>query len=250
MLVLQHVFGHANGVLLPCGGIFESLIRLRCSQRLIGNGDNLPSRGVQIRSAFIRLEVHPLNNVGKFDGRCHLYSSSTYLQTVDQCYFSSSRASGIIDASYTLTALTGRSAMLQLDKQAQRIANIFGMPEVPGVDTATLERYLTYLKQHLAFPCQLTGIEDFDWEEYYVIGPGSKAEHERLRKTRPSCMDTYDLLSFDDDVDPDSGLLVHVRRVSDKKTFLLPLADLEATKKKTKNYQLLDDYAVWFVNWR
>ncbi len=116
--------------------------------------------------------------------------------------------------------------------------------------TRGLPPYSRRLQQHLEFPCQLTGIEDFDWEEYYVIGPGSKAEHERLRKTRPSCMDTYDLLSFDDDVDPDSGLLVHVRRVSDKKTFLLPLADLEATKKKTKNYQLLDDYAVWFVNWR
>ncbi len=140
--------------------------------------------------------------------------------------------------------------MPKLDKQDQRIATIFETEDVPDVSTATLQRYRAYLQQHLEFPCQLTGIEDFDWEEYYVIGPGSKAEHERLRKTRPSCMDTYDLLSFDDDVDPDSGLLVHVRRVSDKKTFLLPLADLEATKKKTKNYQLLDDYAVWFVNWR
>ena len=86
--------------------------------------------------------------------------------------------------------------------------------------------------------------------EYYVIGPGSKAEHERLRKTRPSYMDTYDLLSFEDDVDPDDGILVHVRRVSDKKKFLLPLANLEVTQKKLPNYQLLDDYAVWFVNWR
>jgi hypothetical protein len=107
--------------------------------------------------------------------------------------------------------------MAKLDKQDQHIADIFGTPDVPEVDTETLERYLAHLKQHLALPCQLTGIEDFDWEEYYVIGPGSKAEHERLRKTRPSSMDTYDLVSFEDDVDPDDGMMVHVRRVSDKK---------------------------------
>ena len=140
--------------------------------------------------------------------------------------------------------------MAKLDKQDQRLANIFGTQDVPEVDTETLERYLDHLKQHLALPCQLTGIEDFDWEEYYVIGPGSKAEHERLRKTRPSYMDTYDLLSFADDVDPDDGIMVHVRRVSDKKTFRLPLANLEATQKKLRNDQLLDDYAVWFVNCR
>ena len=140
--------------------------------------------------------------------------------------------------------------MAKLDKQDQRLANLFGTQDVPEVDTETLERYLDHLKQHLALPCQLTGIEDFDWEEYYVIGPGSKAEHARLRKPRPSYMDTYDLLSFEDDVDPDDGMMVHVRRVSDKKTFLLPLANLEATQKKLRNDQLLDDYAVWFVNWR
>jgi hypothetical protein len=148
------------------------------------------------------------------------------------------------------TSITGRSAMAKLDKQDQRIATIFGTQDVPEVDTETLERYLDQLKQHLALPCQLTGIEDFDWEEYYVIGPGSKAEHERLRKTRPSYMDTYDLLRFEDEVDPDEGIIVHVRRVSDKKNFLLPLANLEATLKKSPQYQLLDDYAVWFVNWR
>ena len=127
--------------------------------------------------------------------------------------------------------------MTKLDKLRQRIASIFEMKDVPSVDIETLERYLDYLKQNLEFPCQLTGIEDFPWEEFYVIGPGSKKEHERLRKTRPSYMDTYDLLSFDDDVDPNSGIVVNVQRVSDKKKFFLPLADLEATDERSKNYQ-------------
>jgi hypothetical protein len=63
-------------------------------------------------------------------------------------------------------------------------------------------------------------------------------------------MDTYEVLSFEEDVDPDEGILVHVRRVSNKKKFLLLLANLEATQQESPQYQLLDDYAVWFVNWR
>jgi hypothetical protein len=136
------------------------------------------------------------------------------------------------------TSVMGSHAMAKLDKQDQRLADIFGTPELPEVDTESLERYLDHLTQQLALPCPLTGIEDFDWEEYYVIGPGSKAEHERLRKTRPSYMDTYDLLSFEDDVDPDDGIMVHVRHVSDTKKFLLPLANLEATQKKSPTYQV------------
>ena len=139
--------------------------------------------------------------------------------------------------------------MSKFDKQRQRLADIFGTEGVPSVKTETLERYLEHLKQHLELPCQLTGIEDFPWEELYVIGPGSKKEHERLRKTRPSYMDTYALLSFDD-VKSRVGIFVAVRRVSDKKKFVLPLADLKATTQQSKNDELLDDFSVWFVNWR
>jgi hypothetical protein len=34
-----------------------------------------------------------------------------------------------------------------------------------------------------------------------------------LRKTRPSYMDTYDLLSFEDDVDPDDGIMSSFRKI-------------------------------------
>jgi hypothetical protein len=40
---------------------------------------------------------------------------------------------------------------------------------------------MDYLKRNIEFPCQLTGIEDFPWEEYYVFGPGSKKEYEKLK---------------------------------------------------------------------
>jgi hypothetical protein len=138
--------------------------------------------------------------------------------------------------------------MTRFDKQRQRLADIFGTEGVPAVKAETLERYLDHLKQNLEFPCQLTGIEDFPWEEVYIIGPGDKEEHEQLRETNPSYLDTYELLSFDD-IKSRFGIMVNVRRMSDKKTFVLPLADLKATDKESQNYELLDDLSAWFVNW-
>ena len=86
--------------------------------------------------------------------------------------------------------------------------------------------------------------------EYYIIGPGSKKEHEKLRKTRPSYLDRYKIIAFEDDSDENYGIFVDLRRISDGKKFTLPLADLKTTDKKHPNYQILDDYSVWFVNWR
>ena len=137
--------------------------------------------------------------------------------------------------------------MTEIDKQDERISAIFG-GEIPNVTEESLSTYLTYLKEHLELPCELIGIEDFDWEEYYVIGPGDQKEYERLKKTKPSYTDKYDLLSLSHEIDGWVGILVNVKRVSDKKKFTLPLAELEATDKRSKNYQLLDDYSVWFVN--
>lgn len=137
--------------------------------------------------------------------------------------------------------------MTEIDKQDERIGFVFG-GEIPDVTEESLETYLTYLKEHIELPCELTGIEDFDWEEYYVIGPGDQKEYERLKKTKPSHTDKYDMLSLATEVDGWVGILVNLKRVSDKKRFTLPLAELKATDEKSKNYQLLDDYSVWFVN--
>ena len=43
----------------------------------------------------------------------------------------------------------------------------------------------------------MTGIEDFQWEEPYVIGGWSQKEYERLKKTQPSYRDHYDLLAVE-----------------------------------------------------
>ena len=63
------------------------------------------------------------------------------------------------------------------------------------------------------------------------------------------CLPVIEMLAnFDDDIDEFYGVMVNVKRLSDRKKFELPLADLEATDKKSDKYQLLDDYSVWFVN--
>lgn len=138
----------------------------------------------------------------------------------------------------------------KMDDQDERIASIFDMDEVSEVTDDTLKTYLQYIKNNLDIACEITGIQDFEWEEYYIIGPGSKKEHEKLRKTRPSYMDHYKIIAFDDEPDEDYGILVNLRRISDGKKFTLPLADLKATDKKNPNYQILDDYSVWFASWR
>src|SRR5205814_10019534 len=94
--------------------------------------------------------------------------------------------------------------------------------------------------------CEVTGSEDFHWEEFYVSGPGSKAEHNRLRKQQPSYMDHYQLTGIElDEVSEwmlfgDDDIAAHVKRVSDNKEFTLGLAELEAVDRLSLNFQLLN----------
>jgi hypothetical protein len=137
--------------------------------------------------------------------------------------------------------------MCELDEQDKRIEKILGQFDREVSEESSL-KYMDYLKRNIEFPCQLTGIEDFPWEEYYVLGPGNEKEYEKLKKRQPSYTDTFSLISFDDDLDENNGILVKIKRLNDKKDFILPLADLKSTDLKSKNYQLLDDFSVWFVN--
>jgi hypothetical protein len=123
----------------------------------------------------------------------------------------------------------------------------------PKVTEETLALSLDYLKQHLEVPCQLTGIESrgcFAWEESYIFGRRRPKEYAQRKKQQPSYTDTYALLRFEEAYDAYEGIDVQVKRISDKKRFVLPLAALKATEEQSKNYQLLHDYVVWFVNWR
>ena len=43
-------------------------------------------------------------------------------------------------------------------------------------------------------------------------------------------------------------IAARLKRISDGKEFILGLSELKAIDKKSENYQLLDDFSVWFVN--
>ena len=143
--------------------------------------------------------------------------------------------------------------MTQLDAQDARIGEIVGDDEESTFEDC-LDKFHDHLTSSLQLPCDVTGIEDFRWEEYYVIGPGDPKEHESLRKNQPSFQDTFELLAIEKDVYSEwmmfhgEDLAGHVRRNSDGKEFYLGLAEIEAVDKKSKNYELLNDYVVWFVN--
>jgi hypothetical protein len=97
----------------------------------------------------------------------------------------------------------GRRPLPTMDKyeeQEKRIVRILGTKKL-DVTRKTLSTYLKYLKNHVEIPCQLTGIEDFEWEECYVFGFGSKKEYEELKKTQPSYKDKFNLIKFVDEID-------------------------------------------------
>lgn len=142
---------------------------------------------------------------------------------------------------------------MKRDAQDKRIAAILGEIEDLTFDE-TIDIFYEYLKTNLSLPCEVTGIEDFRWEEFYVFGPGDQDEYDHLKKTQPSYTDRYEFLGIDREGksewmlfwEDDIGAIV--RRISDGREFLLGLSELEATDKKSKNYQLLDDFSVWLVN--
>src|SRR2546426_8153728 len=135
-----------------------------------------------------------------------------------------------------------RRATLEREQQDRRIADLFGSPKVPKVTEETLAIYLHYLNQHLEVPCQLTDIESlgcFAWEASYIFGRRRPKEYAQRKQQQPSYTDIYAFLSFAEEYDPYDGLAVKVRRLSDNKRFVLPLAHLKATEKPSQNDQLL-----------
>jgi len=134
------------------------------------------------------------------------------------------------------------------------ITQVFGADEIPRVTPKTLKVYFNYLQKHLSLPCILTGIESigyFGWEERFEFGYGSKKDYERLREERGSLNDNYELATLGNArLDRDSGIVVVVNRLPKRKRFEIPLSELKAEDKASDNYELLDDYSVWFVNWQ
>jgi hypothetical protein len=104
-----------------------------------------------------------------------------------------------------------------------------------------------HLKKHLSLPLRVTGIEDFPWEEPYVLGGWDRNEYEEMKKTNPSYTDKFDLIDI---LDPESDdLIAKIRRISDGRTFQMELSWLRCVDKKSPDYVTLNDYSVWHVNY-
>ena len=143
--------------------------------------------------------------------------------------------------------------MTEFDAQNARTKTIVGDGEDQSFEQA-IERFYQHLTESLQLPCDVTGIEDFDWEEYYVLGPGDYAEYNKLRKTQPSYQDIFELLAIEKETGSEwmmflgEDLAARVQRKSDGVAFHLGLAEIETVERGSLNHQLLYDYAVWFVN--
>ena len=154
-----------------------------------------------------------------------------------------------------LGVLNRKGGSLDMDKQFQRIDAIVG-DNAEQDFTEALSMFYAHLRQHLVLPCEVTGTEDFRWEERYVLGPGDPNEYARLKKTQPSYRDHYGLLKIEQDVVSEwmlfagDDIAAHVRRKSDGKEFVLGLAELRTVDKSSSNYRHLNDYAVVLVNYR
>jgi hypothetical protein len=141
----------------------------------------------------------------------------------------------------------GSAGINKMDKQFERIKEILGKDCKRNSQNAI--RYLTYLKKTVKTPCLLTGIEDFLWEEPYVIGGWNKREYQELKKNNPSFTDQFELLELLPPNSGDDDIIAKVKRISDQKIFEIGLSWLECTDFKDINYQVIDDYAVWHANY-
>jgi hypothetical protein len=145
--------------------------------------------------------------------------------------------------------------MVRINEQWQRIAAVLGDVSKESRERC-VEKFYQYLRASLQLPCEVTGIEDFQWEEIYIFGPGDPVEYQELRLTQPSYKDRFELLEIEKDVDsewmmcPHEDMGAYVRRKSDRKEFRLGLSELKAVGKDSLNKRLLDDYSIWFVNSR
>lgn len=134
-----------------------------------------------------------------------------------------------------------------MDEQDKRIIEILGKDCEKNDDNFI--KYYKYLKDNISFPCILTGIEDFPWEEKYVIGGWDQKEYEELKKDNPSYSDEFELIEFLEPANGEDDLFINGKRLSDNKVFELGLSWLKCSDSKSNNYQLLDDFSVWQVNY-
>jgi len=121
-----------------------------------------------------------------------------------------------------LSALYGWAS---LGEQGKRIQAVLGESALDG-DWEQMEVWADYLERQLSFPFASEIFESQGW------GPLPVG-------------DQLVVLSIED-VDDSYGVIAKCRQ--GRKHYYFPLADLKALDQKSPNYQLVDDFGVWFSN--
>ena len=114
------------------------------------------------------------------------------------------------------------------EEDERRVAEIFGVQagqRLPAVSRKTLRQYHTYLTAHLVFPFQ-AAIEDMD----------GVTTIQSLFKF----IECPDLTFY--------GLFV--RGNQGRRIIEIPIATIEEVKEEGTNKQLIEDYCMWFWNYR
>lgn len=123
---------------------------------------------------------------------------------------------------------------MSIEEAKARIREVFGPSkgdEFPGVELETLRTYHRYLEDRLRFPFMVEFVRE--------IGPGE----DELIRIRVHGLEDREKL--DDDL---YGLICHGR--AGRKKWWVPLADIDVTGKEAPNRQLVEDYSLWFANYR
>lgn len=141
------------------------------------------------------------------------------------------------------------NAKYSFDEEEERISEILNSDDAT-VNEENLETYFLYLNENLKTPCILTGSEDFDWEEPYILGGWSKKEYAKLKKTKPSYTDEFEFLKLVEEYDDWKGLYASVKRLSDNIIFNIPLWDLKVVDENDSNFMMVSDYSSWMTNYR
>ena len=114
------------------------------------------------------------------------------------------------------------------DDEERRVAEILGVQDgeaLPGVSRQTLRKYHAYLTANLEFPLQAK-VENLD---------GETTIHSLF-----ALKDSPDLTFY--------GLFV--RGELGRRLIEIPIAEIERVKGEGKNKQLIEDYCMWFWNYR
>lgn len=106
--------------------------------------------------------------------------------------------------------------------RSDRIQAVLASFDDMSVRAETIKVFLDFLKKNLSLPCEVVTAGEFE---------------------------KYHLDDIEDSNDDLFGLLGNVRLQSNENVQTkIPLCDLKPVDNRSKNFELLSDYADWFVN--